>query len=156
MDQNSSQSQNQQSNTASVPQPTYQSQQSDVSAPPVGIQPVGGPREQGPSSQMNASEIVIPTEVEPVVSPEVKEAGVITVPNQEQIHVSPELKNAGVAAVKTAVPVQTTPSYSIQLPITEEEAKKNIKIHPVFDSARWLSTQILEQFKKMHKAVKPK
>lgn len=155
MDQNPSPTQNPQDNTIPVPS-TPPVQQTDVPTPPAGVQPVGGSREQGSSSQSINSEVVMPTEVEPVISPEVKEAGVEAVPNKYQIQIKPELKNVGVTAVKTAVPVPTAPSGSIQLPMTEEEARKNIKTHPVFDSARWLSTQILEQLKKMHKAFNPK
>lgn len=104
--------------------------------------------------ERNSQEIVVPTESEPILSPEVKEAGVTHVPSHEQIQVVPELQAVGVAPVKTAVSVQVAPSDKIQLPMTVIEAENTVKTHTTADSVRWFAALVLEHIKRMHQALK--
>lgn len=118
---------------------------------------ISGPSKEGspvitqPISQ--ETKLVAVTDQELVLSPEVKEAGVTAIPNPEQVDIDPEVKAAGVTPEKTAVPVQTTPSNKIQLPMTEEEAKKTIKSHPAVDAAYGFGIEVLKQLKRLHKGL---
>jgi hypothetical protein len=117
-------------------------------------QPIGNPsKEHSPIvGQSINQEMIRPTEQEPVLAPELKDAGVTIVQSQEHIQLNPDLKAVGVAPVKTAIPVQATSSDMIQLPMTEKEAERVAKTHPAIDSIRWLATLIIEQARKIHRS----
>lgn len=114
----------------------------------------GASKETGPVGHINNESIALQvTEQEPVLSPEVKEVGVVSVKNSEQINIKPDVSAAGVEVVKTAVPVQTMPSGNIQLPMTEEEAKKAIKTHRAADAAYGLGTEVLKYLRRLHRGL---
>ena len=154
MDQNSASPQNPPVNTATQSNPMPVMQPVVSPTPPATIQPISGPKEYVPSSnQPIAAEIVKPTETEPIISPEVKEAGAEVVPNSEHIDIKTELKEAGVEPIKTAAPVLVAPTGSIVLPMTEEEAIKTIKTAPPTFSARWLATEVTKHLLRVHKLL---
>lgn len=95
-----------------------------------------------------------PSETEPSLDREVAETGVETVSESPQL--SYDQKKAGVEYAKENVPVSTTPSGNIVLPMTEEEAIKIIKTTNTSDSKHWLAVLIERIFQKiriLHKSM---
>lgn len=97
----------------------------------------------------NTSEVVKPTETEPIIVSELKEAGVKVTPNLNQPVIPKEVKEI-VTPVKTAVPVSTEPTGLIQLPFDETKAKEIAKKSNVTQSIKWLAMLIVEQAQKTH------
>lgn len=97
--------------------------------------PVSAPQKEQQPVSSEVSEFVKPSEAEPVIHPELAEAGV------EKIKEVPDLtledKKAGLSAAKESVPVSTVPSGLVQLPMTEEEARRTIKTTKPSDSRHW-------------------
>ena len=120
-------------------------------APPA--TPVSLPhREAGPGLG-RMTEFVQPTHAEPVLAPEVKEAGVEVAPNVEQPQIPAAVAQAGVQPAKAAVPVQpvteTVVQYLTDQPFSEVEAVKLEKSTKARDSIRWLATFVLRQIKRI-------
>lgn len=120
--------------------------------------PVGGPhKEQAPRSGAEQPYLQ-PTEQNPVLSPEVQEAGVEVVTSQPQPKIPVEVKQAtGLEPAKDAVPVSTEPSGIVQLPnipFKESEVDEIYKHTKPNDSKHWLvllTKYVIDQFKSAHK-----
>lgn len=123
--------------------------QSDIPTPPNAM---SGPlKEFGPTLAAPVAEVLTPSDAEPDIPQEVKEAGVEASPNTEQPNISPQVQQlTGIKPVSDAVPLPTAPSDTIQLPMPEPEAEQLIKTKKVADSIRWLATLIVEQTKRAH------
>ncbi len=107
---------------------------------------VGGvSKEHAPISQI-ITESIKPTEQEPVLAPELKEAGIESIAQTDNVQIPTEVNVAGVEPVKTAVPVSISPSSSVALSMTEEEVASNIKTNPPNSSVRWLATEIQKHY----------
>ncbi len=136
----------------SITQPVALDQpQTQVQATP--IAPVSLPhREAGPGlGRMN--ELMMPSEVAPVLSAEVKAAGVEVSADREQPVVPADVAQAGVQPAKAAVPMHTVTGSNVQYitnaPFGPEEAIKFEKSTRASDSIRWLATFLLRQVKKV-------
>lgn len=110
------------------------------------VEPVSSPHKEGmPTVQ---TEHIKPAEIEPVIHPEVKEAGVETYtekPVLDQEHVK-----IGVTHSPDSTSVPTQPSGIINLPLTERQATNVVKVHKkVSDSVTWLAVLVLRQIKRM-------
>lgn len=96
------------------------------SATPVApAEPVGGMnKEAGPVMHIEqpVSEVLTPSEAEPVLSPELVEAGVEVPPNPHVPDLTVHDKNAGLSHAPVIAPVPTQPSGAVVLPIPGEEA----------------------------------
>lgn len=111
-----------------------------TSVPPV--QPVIQKEQEG----LPASEFIKPSFEEPVLHPEVAEAGVEKV--SELPGINEEHEQIGVKLAKESTPVSKEPSGIIQLPSTYQKAQQVMKTHKkVSDSILWLYTLIIKQFK---------
>lgn len=128
-----------------------QTQVQPASAPQAPVQQVPSGisinKEAGPAIMADVSEVVKPTETEPVIEDkEVKEAGVETVtdvPKLTQEHIK-----AGINVSSQIAPVITFHTGLVKPPLTEEEAKKILKLHKkIGNSVVWLATEVLRQFK---------
>lgn len=118
------------------------------------VEPVSSPvKEHLTLSQPLITEAVQPAEPEPVLAPELKEAGVVVMPNPEEIKVQPELKTIGISPVKTAVPVKSAQDTIPNAPVDEKTALKIMKTHHPIDSIRWLATLVVEQAQKLNKKL---
>ncbi|MBI1982525.1 MAG: hypothetical protein HYU49_01805 [Candidatus Levybacteria bacterium] len=108
------------------------------------VTPVSAPQKEQQPPASSVSEFVKPSEAEPAIHPELAEVGV------EKVSEVPELtledKKAGLAPAKESVPVLTQPSGLIQLPMTEEEARRTIKTTNVSDSRHWLAVLVEKMF----------
>jgi hypothetical protein len=105
--------------------------------------PVGVPNKE---AEKPVSDFVVPSEVEPQISEEVKEAGVeirAEFPTLSDEHIS-----AGINPALENTPVKTEPSDNISLPMTKEEAKSNAKGN-ISDSKTWLSRLVFRLFQRM-------
>ncbi len=87
------------------------------------------------------TEVLTPSEQEPTLHEEVKEAGVEKVSQHPEL--TPEDKKAGLEASKEATPVVTQPSGAVKLPMTAQEAENAVKHYSITDSAKWLGKLIL-------------
>lgn len=97
----------------------------------VPVAPVGGMnKEAGPVVHVEQplSEVLTPSEAEPVLSPELVEAGVEVSPNPHVPDLTMHDKNAGLSHAPVIAPVPTHHSGSVQLPIPGEEAIVRSKI----------------------------
>ncbi len=98
------------------------------------------------------SDFVQPSEKPVVKDKEVAEAGVKEVAQSAEL--SKEHERIGIKPAAEATPVQTEPSGSVQLPMTQTQAtqvlqkSKNIK-----DSIVWLAILMIKHFKKMHRKL---
>jgi hypothetical protein len=109
-------------------------------------------REAGPGFG-KMSEFITPTEAAPVLSLEVKAAGVEVAPDTEKPEIPAEVQQMGVQPAKAAVPVQPVTGSSVEYitnaPFSPEEAQKFEKSARASDSVRWLATFLLRQLKKV-------
>lgn len=124
-----------------------------VSQQPAVPAPVSLPhREAGPGLG-RMSEFVQPANPEPVLAPEVKEAGVEVSPDLEQPQIPVAVAQAGVQPAKAAVPIQPVTGakveYITDAPFTQEVAQKVEKSKRASDSIRWLATFLLKQIKRV-------
>ena len=104
--------------------------QDQKSAPFATPAPVSLPqKEQAPvisdASKDQAAELIKPSEEEPKIPQEVKEAGVEAV--SEKPYLTEEHKALGIKHAKEGTPVSTQPSGIVKLPMSENEALKIIK-----------------------------
>lgn len=104
------------------------------------VQPQGaGHKEHAPVQEMAVHEAVKPTEIEPVIDQELKEAGVEKAPDVERPELSVAEQNAGVAHAKEAVPVPALPTtvHLPELPMTHEQVLETVKTHKQDDTVVW-------------------
>lgn len=121
-------------------QPVPVAQSVSTPAEPV-IAPVGtAHREQEPIVSASSAEIMQPTEVEPRLSPEVKEAGVETVAEVPDLTLSD--KNAGLTLAKESVVHPTIPSGVVML--SDEEVMEAVKQKKSGNSIFYLALLILK------------
>ena len=123
--------------------------QQNTAPPPVDVSVV---KEHEP--EKISVEPIQPSETEPSLDKEVAETGVETVSESPQL--SPDQKKAGVEYAKENMPVSTTPSGNIVLPMTEEEAIKIIKTTNASSSKHWLAVlieRIFQQIRVLHKSM---
>ncbi len=122
------------------------------------VTPVSVPqKEAGPafSKTVQQEDYIRPSEVEPIIHPEVSEHGVEAVSDHESLQLTDEHKKIGIESAKESTPVATQPTGRVQLPMTEEEAKQAVKIHKkVSDSIVWLAQLILKHAKMAHDVFK--
>jgi hypothetical protein len=129
--------------------PQAQSQQNKPSQQPsAGQNPVSGSnKEMGPIEAPVAEYVAAsnPQEIEPVLVPEVKEAGVETAPNGETPELGEEHKKIGITKAPEVTPVAVSDTPSVQLPTyTYPQVQQQIKDTPVEESAHWLA--VLHKF----------
>lgn len=97
------------------------------------------------NADLQSSEIT-PSEHEPNLHPEVKEAGVEVISETPRITV--EHQKAGIELAKESVPVKTQPTGSITL--TPSQAQRLSKSGNVNDSISWLAKLLIKHFKKIN------
>lgn len=123
-----------------------------VSAPPPPPQhtthaPVSLPhKEHAPSGQSADYAGVRVSVPEPELHPEVSGAGVTAAPPHPVVHADAAV--VGLVPAKDTVPVNTTPSSSIQLPMTRTQARQAKEKYSIKFSIRWMAELVLEQFKR--------
>lgn len=83
---------------------------------------------------------------EPELRPEVAEAGVSVTTHTPPVHA--DAAAAGLAPAKDAAPVVTTPTGSVQLPMTRGQARQAKEKYGIRFSIRWMAELVLEQFKR--------
>lgn len=121
--------------------------------PPVPVSGIQKELQVGPISQPTTETLIKPTETEPVLSPEVSEAGV-EAHDYETIHLTEEQKKAGILPAKEATPMPTEPSGMVHLPMDPKKAHIVLKTHKkIADSIVWLALLVLKQVKMMHQKV---
>lgn len=128
----------------------------DNQAAPIGTSnPVSLPqKEQTPISAKltsEVSEIIEASEKEPVVPPEVREAGVEQVP--DKLTLTDEHKALGIEHAGESTPAHTQLLGTVKLPMSEEEALKTIKTTSNTDSKHWLAV-LIEKIYKIIKGLK--
>lgn len=113
------------------------------------VTPVSIPqKEYGAISSIDSSDFIKPSEVEPDIHNEAADAGVEKVTEMPKL--TEEHVKAGIKLSKEAVSVQTSPTGTVQLPMTAKQAKNIIKSHKkITDSVLWLAVLVLRQIKKM-------
>lgn len=140
--------QNQAQTQASVPSESVVQQPAPVA--PMGA--VSGPNKETSPLTRSSEPLIRPSEEEPQLSSEVKEAGVEVSPNPEVPNLTYEDKKAGLSHAKESTPVATEPSGLVQAPFptpmtlvqAEEVIKKDKNTN---DSKLWLSTLIRKLFR---------
>lgn len=91
-----------------------------------------------------AEPLVVSSEMEPELHPEVKAAGVETV--SEKLKLTEEHLKTGLSHAKESTPVSVESANKIQYPISESDAKKALKVHQkVKKSIAWLALSVLRQ-----------
>lgn len=130
------------------PQPAIQQQVSHISFPGKEHVPSGGGR----------AEFIQSSETDPVIAPELKEAGVEVVKSEETPRLSQEVAQAGVVHAKSATLLNPAPARQISLPeenlpLSEPEAVEIVKNKSVSESVRWLAVFVLRQVKKAHRGI---
>jgi hypothetical protein len=102
--------------------------------------PVSGPHKEHAPLTVEApvAEYVRPTEVEPVLHPEVAESGVEVVEQQERPQISVEQKAVGVNHAPPVMPVSMTQTATVTLPYTPQQVVALEKTTKVDESAHWL------------------
>ena len=93
---------------------------------------------------------IAPIESMPEIPAEVKEVGVEVVADKETIDLRAEDKKVGFSAQNEATPVSTTPSNTVQFPISKEEAEIIVSKKDTRKSLTWLAALIIRQAKIMH------
>ncbi|HSW96658.1 MAG TPA: hypothetical protein VLF89_02415 [Candidatus Saccharimonadales bacterium] len=111
-------------------------------------------KEGGPAVVLPSSESLIsPSMKEVEISSEEKDAGVEVI--SEPLALTPEDIKAGVVHAKESTPVSTTPTATIVLPMTQQQAQQTVKIHKkVKDSLFWFAMLILRQWQVAQKRKK--
>lgn len=137
-----------------VSQPVAVPQPPQVQQPAVPVSPAsqGGPvgsvnKEFGPTA-VSTHEVMTPAgeHVEPQVSPEVKEAGVVAVKEVPDLTLHDQ--KAGVHLSKESVPHPTSPSGMVSYPMTEGEAKEVLKHKNARSAWYWAAVAVLKQIHK--------
>lgn len=104
--------------------------------------PVGTPKkEQEPVGPSYIEKV----ERQPEVPPEVAQVGVTPVTGPT---LTDEDRKVGIEEAKEEVPVATKPEGIVSLPLTEQEAKKTLRVNKnITDAIVWLANFVLRQFK---------
>lgn len=117
--------------------------QDDQAQPQATVQPIAPVasvgsvnKEVGPIASP-VSEFVKPTEAEPQISQELKESGVEA--KSDRPDLTFEHKELGVDHAGPHVPVATSPSGKITMPMSEEEVADKLKTGQDDDSGKWLA-----------------
>lgn len=125
----------------------------EVQASSTSAQPVSAPltKEHEPRSTM--PDVVKMTETQ-IVQEEVKvekelEGIVSQSPNTEIPNIPPEAKNAGLEHAKEDTPLVSSPTSTVIMPMTFEEAQLTQKKYRFRDSIAWLADIIIYHFKKI-------
>lgn len=108
------------------------------------VNPVSIPQKEVEAAPV--SDYITPSEKAPIIEKEVLEAGVKEVgqaPKLTEEHFRTGLKHAG-----ESTPVQTEPTGTVNLPMTQSEAEDHAK-GSTDDAATWLANFILRFLKKM-------
>ena len=117
--------------------------QADPTQPQVQVQPVASVgsvnKETAPVAAPN-SEFIKPSEAEPQVNKELKEAGVEV--RSDSPNLTPEHKELGIDHAGPSVPVSTVSASSIQYPMSEEEIKEQLKTGQDDSYKKWLARLI--------------
>ncbi len=123
------------------------------SVPVAQVQPVSIPsKEHQPViTATEMTEIMQPAEQEPVISPEVKAAGVETVLEHPSLTI--EDHRTGMRASGASLLHPTQPSGVVKLPMTPEEAVDAVKNEPVASSKKWLGMLIVKHLVTLHKKI---
>lgn len=126
---------------------------------PILSEPVSGWQKEhlpiGSVESAKTQEFARPSEPIPVIHKEVAKAGIETTDNSETLKLSPDAKKAGVTHSGAAVPASDISGQSIQLPMSEGEAKSALaKGRNVGNAIVWLATSVLRQIKRLHKKLK--
>lgn len=105
------------------------------------------------STQKKETEPYIsPSETEPVVDEELEKAGVIA--QKETPSLTQEHVEIGVKHSMESNPAPTEDSGKVVLPFTESEAEELLKENKDKSlSIVWLASQVLRQFKRMHRKL---
>lgn len=119
--------------------------------------PISAPsKEGGPAFSESTEESIKASSPEMEISPELQhEIGAEV--NTETPTLTPADANAGIVHAKESVPVSTTPTSAIVLPMSQQQAQQTVKVHKkVKDSLFWLAMLIMRQWqvaqKSKHKA----
>lgn len=120
-------------------QKTFPVAQADQAQPQAVVQPVvpaGSVNKEVGPVVVSDSEFVKPSEAEPQISQELKESGVEAKSDKPNLTVEHRglVDHAG-----SHTPVSTTPSKTIQYPMSEEEIEKQLKAGQDDDSGTWLA-----------------
>ncbi|PIP74557.1 MAG: hypothetical protein CO135_04015 [Candidatus Levybacteria bacterium CG_4_9_14_3_um_filter_35_16] len=93
------------------------------------------------------------SEEEPIIHPEVKEAGVEKV--SDKLRLEEEHLKAGIEHAKESTPVKTEPSDEVSFPMTTQKANEIVKSKKsIKNSILWLATSVLRQIKIIGKGKK--
>lgn len=113
-------------------------------------------KEAGPSLTLEQSvvEVLQPSEVEPVLHPEVAEAGVEVSKDAELPDLTAHDKNAGLSHAPVITPIPDKSSVDVVLPMSETDAIETLKKNNnPKNSIAWYLVSVLRQFKKMHQRL---
>lgn len=104
------------------------------------MQPVSGPHKEHAPLTVEApvAEYLRPTEVEPVLHPEVAEAGVEVVEQQERPQISVEQKAVGVNHAPPVMPMTVSQTQTVTLPYTPQQVLAMEKTTKVENADHWL------------------
>ncbi len=129
-------------------------QQADVANAPIDAVSSGN-KEHAPVSTDGVDVVLKPTEVPPILHPEVKAIGVEQTPNHtQQVQLTPAQVAVGITPAASATPAPTQLSGNLVLPMTEAKAEeiKKSKL-PITEAVRWLAELVIEQVKKAHQQI---
>ncbi|MBI2033166.1 MAG: hypothetical protein HYT10_01745 [Candidatus Levybacteria bacterium] len=144
------------SSLSQQPSGPVEQQTSATVSQPTSSSPVGGfNKEQAPIVYpFETGEVITASEKEPVLHPEIQEAGVEVSRNPEIPDLTIHDKNAGIKHSGDILPVNTAPTGAVQLPMTEEEANSVLKKgkNPK-KSLTWLAIAVIRQMKIMHRKL---
>ena len=119
-----------------LPQPSVQ----PIQVPTQPVNPVGGVnKEVGPISPQ-VSDILQPTESHPEIDKELAEFGVEA--RKDSPNLIAEHKEIGIDHAGPHVPVPTSPSVKVTLPMSEEEVSNMLKSGNSDESGKWLASLI--------------
>ncbi len=122
-------------------QPNQNNQAQPLHVAPQPQYPISGPHKEMAPIEAPVSEYVAPAghEVEPVLSPEVQEAGVETSPSIEAPQITDEHKKAGVVPPAQVTPVQVAQNPSaVPIPYTFTQVEEKFKETKSDESVHWL------------------
>ncbi len=100
--------------------------------------PLSGSQKEHAPLEAPIAEYVKPTEVEPVLHPEVKEVGVEASPNLEHPNLTEEHQRLGIEYAKESVPVSLSKTSGTNLPYNPEQIAMLKKTTHKDDSKHWL------------------
>lgn len=122
-----------------------------VPMPPAPAAPPAKELEPTSSAPLEMPDLMQPTELEPVLHPEVAEAGVEAVSQHPTLTI--EDHRAGLQPAGDSIPHHTQPNGTVKLPMTPEEAVAAAKNEPVENSKKWLGELIIKHLKTIHQKI---